>query len=228
MAKIVSLVVKVGALVFVIVLPTKYAIQLQLLGGIWIIQTLPAVASASTRAGSTRARCSPAGRRGMACGTYMAIDLDFKGSVYKVFGINAYEAPSGLALNLVVAVALHRGPARAQAPATARTRRSGTTTRSATGRRRAAAARHARSSRARRAPIGRLTASAVPSPDGPVPLGSGQLPRDRPRGGARLRPRCRTRWRARPRASTRGGCSSWGRGPASPPGACSRATRTRS
>jgi solute:Na+ symporter, SSS family len=43
---------------------------------------------------------------GMAWGTYMAIDLDFKGSVYKVFGINAYEALWGLALNLVVAVAL--------------------------------------------------------------------------------------------------------------------------
>jgi len=43
MAKWVSLVVKVGALVFILFVPTEYAIQLQLLGGIWIIQTLPAV-----------------------------------------------------------------------------------------------------------------------------------------------------------------------------------------
>src|SRR5262249_46528822 len=43
MAKWVSLVVKVGALVFILFVPTQYAIQLQLLGGIWIIQTLPAV-----------------------------------------------------------------------------------------------------------------------------------------------------------------------------------------
>jgi SSS family solute:Na+ symporter len=42
-AKTVSLVVKVGALVFILFVPTKYAIYLQLLGGIWIIQTLPAV-----------------------------------------------------------------------------------------------------------------------------------------------------------------------------------------
>jgi solute:Na+ symporter, SSS family len=42
-AKWVSLVVKFGALVFIIVVPTQYAIYLQLLGGIWIIQTLPAV-----------------------------------------------------------------------------------------------------------------------------------------------------------------------------------------
>jgi SSS family solute:Na+ symporter len=42
-AKMVSLIVKVGALVFILFVPTQYAIQLQLLGGIWIIQTLPPV-----------------------------------------------------------------------------------------------------------------------------------------------------------------------------------------
>jgi SSS family solute:Na+ symporter len=43
MAKWVSLVVKGGALIFILFVPTKYAIELQLLGGIWIIQTLPSV-----------------------------------------------------------------------------------------------------------------------------------------------------------------------------------------
>ena len=43
MAKWVSLIAKFGALVFILFVPTQYAIQLQLLGGIWIIQTLPAV-----------------------------------------------------------------------------------------------------------------------------------------------------------------------------------------
>jgi SSS family solute:Na+ symporter len=43
MAKWVSLIVKLGALVFILFVPTKYAIELQLLGGIWIIQTLPPV-----------------------------------------------------------------------------------------------------------------------------------------------------------------------------------------
>ncbi len=42
-AKTVSLVVKFGALVFILFVPTQYAVQLQLLGGIWIIQTLPPV-----------------------------------------------------------------------------------------------------------------------------------------------------------------------------------------
>ena len=43
MAKWVSLIVKAGALAFILFVPTQYAIQLQLLGGIWIIQTLPTV-----------------------------------------------------------------------------------------------------------------------------------------------------------------------------------------
>jgi solute:Na+ symporter, SSS family len=42
-AKLTSLIVKVGALIFILFVPTKYAVQLQLLGGIWIIQTLPSV-----------------------------------------------------------------------------------------------------------------------------------------------------------------------------------------
>jgi SSS family solute:Na+ symporter len=43
MAKWVSLIVKLGALIFIIFVPTKFAIYLQLLGGILIIQTLPSV-----------------------------------------------------------------------------------------------------------------------------------------------------------------------------------------
>jgi solute:Na+ symporter, SSS family len=42
-AKIVSLVVKLGALAFTIFLPTQYALDLQLLGGLWILQTFPAL-----------------------------------------------------------------------------------------------------------------------------------------------------------------------------------------
>jgi SSS family solute:Na+ symporter len=42
-AKVVSLIIKIGALVFIFFIPFQYAIQMQLLGGVWIIQTLPAV-----------------------------------------------------------------------------------------------------------------------------------------------------------------------------------------
>jgi solute:Na+ symporter, SSS family len=43
MAKWVSLIVKFGALVFILFVPSQYAIYMQLLGGILIIQTLPSV-----------------------------------------------------------------------------------------------------------------------------------------------------------------------------------------
>jgi SSS family solute:Na+ symporter len=42
-AKIASLVVKFGALLVILLLPTQFALDLQLLGGLWILQTLPAV-----------------------------------------------------------------------------------------------------------------------------------------------------------------------------------------
>ncbi|OYU90111.1 MAG: sodium:solute symporter [Bradyrhizobiaceae bacterium PARB1] len=42
-AKLASLAVKVGALLVIIYLPTQFALDLQLLGGLWILQTLPAL-----------------------------------------------------------------------------------------------------------------------------------------------------------------------------------------
>jgi len=43
LAKLVSLIVKVGALAVILFVPTKNAIDLQLLGGVWMIQVFPAV-----------------------------------------------------------------------------------------------------------------------------------------------------------------------------------------
>jgi SSS family solute:Na+ symporter len=42
-AQTASLLVKLGALMFVLFVNTTYAIQLQLLGGIWVVQTFPAI-----------------------------------------------------------------------------------------------------------------------------------------------------------------------------------------
>src|SRR5258706_2543483 len=42
-AKVISLVVKLGALVFILFLPTKFALDLQFLGGVWILQPFPTV-----------------------------------------------------------------------------------------------------------------------------------------------------------------------------------------
>jgi solute:Na+ symporter, SSS family len=54
-AKIASLVVKLGALLFILYLPTQFALNLQLLGGLWILQTL------FSSGGSRHLRCSSVG-----------------------------------------------------------------------------------------------------------------------------------------------------------------------
>lgn len=60
-AKLASLVVKIGALLVIIFLPTQFALDLQLLGGVWILQTLPRWSSACSRGGSGRRACWRAG-----------------------------------------------------------------------------------------------------------------------------------------------------------------------
>ena len=42
-AKLTSLLVKVGALLVILFMPTQFALDLQLLGGLWILQTFPSV-----------------------------------------------------------------------------------------------------------------------------------------------------------------------------------------
>jgi SSS family solute:Na+ symporter len=105
-AKIASLVVKIGAVLFIILLPTKYAIDLQLLGGVWILQTLPAIVFGLFTRWMNPWALLAGWAAGMVGGTLMAIDLDFKSSVYtlNVFGtsITAYEAIFALVLNLAV------------------------------------------------------------------------------------------------------------------------------
>ena len=43
MAKVISLAIKLGALAFVLLVRAQLAIELQLLGGVWILQVFPAV-----------------------------------------------------------------------------------------------------------------------------------------------------------------------------------------
>ncbi|HWA91570.1 MAG TPA: sodium:solute symporter [Rhizomicrobium sp.] len=109
-AKIVSLVVKLGALFFIIELPTQYAIQLQLLGGIWIVQTLPSV-----MLGLYTNRLHPGAllagwAAGIGAGTTMAALNGFKSSTFalNIFGtvVPCYAALSSLILNIAVAVVL--------------------------------------------------------------------------------------------------------------------------
>jgi SSS family solute:Na+ symporter len=105
-AKRVSIVIKVGALAFILFLPLQYAIQLQLLGGIWIIQTLPAIViGLFTRWFHGRALFI-GWAVGMATGTAMAAAQHFTSSIYPLqlgsLTVPGYAAFYSLILNLAV------------------------------------------------------------------------------------------------------------------------------
>jgi len=109
MAKIVSLIVKFGALIFILGLPLQYAIQLQLLGGVWIIQTLPAVIGGLyTRWFHDRALVL-GWLAGIVVGTAMAASQSFR-PIFPLqiagWTIPTYAALASLILNVVVVVAL--------------------------------------------------------------------------------------------------------------------------
>ena len=106
-AKITSLVVKFGALLFILFVPTTYIINFQLLGGILIIQTLPAVFLGLYSNWFNRGALIVGWAAGMISGIWMFIAANYS-SVYmfniggQQFGI--YSAVSSLVLNLVLVV----------------------------------------------------------------------------------------------------------------------------
>ncbi len=114
MAKIVSLVVKFGALVFVLRLPAPYAIEMQLLGGIWIGQIFPSVVMGVFTRWFNPWALLIGWAAGMASGTGMAMSMGLKSSVYPLHvwsflggGTYAmYAAVPALILNLTVAAGL--------------------------------------------------------------------------------------------------------------------------
>jgi len=105
-AKIVSLLVKVGALVFILFLPTKFALDLQLLGGLWILQTFPAVVF-GLFFNWYRAPALLAGWAvGMAGGSWLVFSDGVKPVHTLVIGGDSYTIYTGLlalALNIAVA-----------------------------------------------------------------------------------------------------------------------------
>src|SRR5579864_1267699 len=108
-AKLTSLLVKFGALVFIIFLPTQYAINLQLLGGVWIIQTLPAIVVGLYTRWLHRWALLVGWAAGMVVGTAMAVSQNFS-SVYplNLFGtvIPGYAALYAVIVNVVLSVVL--------------------------------------------------------------------------------------------------------------------------
>jgi SSS family solute:Na+ symporter len=109
MAKWVSLIVKAGALTFIVFVPTQYAIQLQLLGGIWIIQTLPTVMFGAYTRWFNAWALLLGWAAGTLLGTIMAVHVGLKPTFpLEVAGytLPGYTALYTLILNLVLAVIL--------------------------------------------------------------------------------------------------------------------------
>jgi SSS family solute:Na+ symporter len=109
-AKVISLLVKVGALGFVTFFPETSVVQLQLIGGIWICQTLPAVLLGLYFNWLNPVALLAGWAVGVGAGTAMAAATGFKDSVYTLrifdFEIPCYSAVSALALNVLVSMTL--------------------------------------------------------------------------------------------------------------------------
>jgi SSS family solute:Na+ symporter len=113
-SKLVSLVVKLGALIFVLALSKSFAINLQLLGGVWILQTFPAIVVGLYTRWFHRWALLAGWAAAMVYGTWVAYDQ--ASPAQKHFGSPlatfpgthtlVYIAATAFILNLLVAVAL--------------------------------------------------------------------------------------------------------------------------
>ena len=109
MAKWVSMIAKMGALIFILFVPTKFAIELQLLGGIWIIQTLPAVMLGSYTRWFNDWALLCGWAAGTTAGTLMAVASKLTPTFALTLGghtFPGYSALYTLVLNLVIAAIL--------------------------------------------------------------------------------------------------------------------------
>ncbi len=115
-SQLVSLIVKLGALVFVLALSKTFAINLQLLGGIWILQTFPAIVIGLYTRWLHRWALVLGWAAAMAYGTIAAYNQPAPGvpgshfgastAMVPVIGHTVYIALTALVINLVVAVVL--------------------------------------------------------------------------------------------------------------------------
>jgi SSS family solute:Na+ symporter len=106
-ARYVSLAVKAGALLFVLFLPTQFAIYFQLLAGAWILQTLPTILIGLYTRGPHRRALFIGWLTGMITATWMGIAAGFTPTITLHFGglaLAGYIGLYALAFNLIVTV----------------------------------------------------------------------------------------------------------------------------
>jgi SSS family solute:Na+ symporter len=104
-ARFTSLAVKAGALLFLFLLREQAAINLQLLGGVWILQTLPAVVVGMWWRWPHRTAVLAGWATGMAVGTLLVATGGFSSLVH-IAGVPVYAALVALGVNVAVAAAL--------------------------------------------------------------------------------------------------------------------------
>ena len=119
LAKLVSLIVKLGALMVIFFMPTRFALDLQLLGGVWMIQIFPAVILGLYGRWFSGRALLAGWAVGMIVGTSLAWgatawtpvhalkwDVPFVGLVDTGLGFAAYNGLTAVAANFVVAAVL--------------------------------------------------------------------------------------------------------------------------
>ncbi|XVV00702.1 sodium:solute symporter family protein [Actinosynnema sp. CA-248983] len=102
-ARAVSLLVKFGALSFAVLLPAQDTINLQLLGGVWVLQTFAAVALGPVGRLLSAPGLLAGWAVGMLSGTLLVTSGGFS-AVVVIGGFQVYAAVVALAANLVVAL----------------------------------------------------------------------------------------------------------------------------
>jgi solute:Na+ symporter, SSS family len=113
-ARVVSLVVKAGALVFALALSKTFSINLQLLGGIWILQTFPSIVAGLYTRWFHRWALLLGWATAMVYGTIQAYRVPIPGQAHTHFGASTapvlghivYIAVVAFIINLVIAVVL--------------------------------------------------------------------------------------------------------------------------
>jgi SSS family solute:Na+ symporter len=111
LAKIVSVLVAAAALAFILSIQTTFILNFQLLGGVWILQTLPAVVFGLYTRAFHRLALLAGWAAGIGTGTAMTATTGFAKSVYAVhlgpLNFSAYAGLIALAVNILAMLVLN-------------------------------------------------------------------------------------------------------------------------
>lgn len=106
-AKFVSLLVMLGALIFIVGIPLQFSLYLQTLGGVWILQTVPMIVGGLYTRWFHRSALLIGWLVGMVLGTVMEATVGFATSFFSLTpGITGYSGIWALIANLIVVVVL--------------------------------------------------------------------------------------------------------------------------